>query len=180
MTWLKYITIHPRINIGSQYIINTSEYIPKLQLHQHSLLTRKVFSLQIYQHKSSSLYHLDHHQVLIILTFNSSPYSIHLHLQVIFIIESGSSLDLDHHHWIWIITRSGSLSLDLDHYSICIITGQHHWIWIITRSGSLLGIMIGSGSSLNLDEYECYLMILLVIGSSIEPTLLHAGCRPSH
>ena len=34
MTWLKYITIHPRINIGLQYIRNTSEYFPKLQLHQ--------------------------------------------------------------------------------------------------------------------------------------------------
>ena len=27
-----------------QYMKYTSEYIPKLQLHQHSLLTRKVFS----------------------------------------------------------------------------------------------------------------------------------------
>ena len=35
MTWLKYITIHPRINIELQYIRNTDEYISKLQLHQH-------------------------------------------------------------------------------------------------------------------------------------------------
>ena len=27
--------IHPRINIGLQYIRNMDEYIPKLQLHQH-------------------------------------------------------------------------------------------------------------------------------------------------
>ena len=27
-----------------QYMKYTSEYIPKLQIHQHSLLTRKVFS----------------------------------------------------------------------------------------------------------------------------------------
>ena len=30
----QYITIHPGINIGLQYIRNTDEYIPKLQLHQ--------------------------------------------------------------------------------------------------------------------------------------------------
>ena len=35
----------PRINIRVQYIRYTSEYITKLQIHQHSLLTRKVFSL---------------------------------------------------------------------------------------------------------------------------------------
>ena len=38
-------------NIGVQYIRYTSEYIPKLQLHQNFLLTRKVFST----HNSSSL-----------------------------------------------------------------------------------------------------------------------------
>ena len=26
----------------------------------------------------------------------------------------------------------------------------------------------------------CYLMILLIIGSSTEPAFFHAGCRPSH
>ena len=31
-------------NIRVQYIIYTNEYIPKLKIHQHSLLTRKVFS----------------------------------------------------------------------------------------------------------------------------------------
>ena len=35
---------HSRINIVAQYIRYAGEYIPKLQLHQHSLLTRKVFS----------------------------------------------------------------------------------------------------------------------------------------
>ena len=94
----------PRINIGLKYIINTSEYILNLQLHQHSLLTRKIFS----QHKSSSLYHLDHHRVLIIFKSSSSRYE--------------SSLDLDHHHWIWIITQSGS-SLVLEHLCWIIITG---------------------------------------------------------
>ena len=94
------------------------KYIPNLHIHQHSLLTRKVFFRHNFQHKYSSLYILDHHRVLVI--FRSSSSSIHLHLQVIFIIGSGSSLD--------IITGSGS-SLDLDH---------HYWI-IITRSRSSLG-----------------------------------------
>ena len=73
----------------------TSEYIPKLQIHQHSLLTRKVFSW----HNSSSL---DRHQSWII----------------IIIVDAISS----------------------------------KW---------------------------CYLSNLLVIGSSIYPTLFHAICRPS-
>ena len=34
--------ILPGINIGVQYIKHTSEYIPKLQIHQHSHLTTKV------------------------------------------------------------------------------------------------------------------------------------------
>ena len=45
---------------------------------------------------------------------------------------------------------------------------DHHSIWIITRSGSSLG-----------QHHWCYLIILLVTGSSIEPALFHAGCRPS-
>ena len=73
------------------------------------------------------------------------------------------------HHWIWIITGSGS-SLDMD----------HHWIWIITRFGSSLDIITRSGSSLDLDHHWCYLMILLIIGSSTEPALFHADCRPTH
>ena len=32
------------IGTSGYYIRYTSEYIPKLQIHQHSLLTRKVFS----------------------------------------------------------------------------------------------------------------------------------------
>ena len=39
-----HLDILPRINIGLQYIKYISEYIPKLQIHQHSLLTRKVIS----------------------------------------------------------------------------------------------------------------------------------------
>ena len=62
----------------------------------------------------------------------------------------GSSL-LDHHHYV--IITSGS-SLDLD----------HHQVWIIIIDAIL--------------EW-CYLLILLVIGSSAEPALFHAGCRPT-
>ena len=75
-----------------QYMKYTSEYIPKLQIHQRSLLTRKVFSrhnlsAQVFFSGSS----LDHHPVRII-------------------IKSGSSLD---HHWI--IIKFGSSS-SLDHH----------------------------------------------------------------
>ena len=147
--WLKYITIHPRINMGLQYIRNTSEYIPKLQLHRHSLLTRKVFSW----HNLSA-------QVFFSVSYRSSSIPHHLHIQVIFI-------------WIWIITRSGSSSLDLDHPSI----------WIISRASSLdmdhSLIWIISARSSSLDHHRCYLMILLITGSSTEPTLFHAGCRPT-
>ena len=60
----------------------TIKYIPKLQIHQHSLLTRKVFSwhsssIQVFTTTSSSK--LDHHQRWII-------------------IQVGSSSKLDHHH----------------------------------------------------------------------------------
>ena len=116
------------------------KYILKLHIHQHSLLTRKVFFRHNFQNKYSSLYLLDHPRVFVIFKYSSS--SSHIHLQFIFIIESGSSLGLDH-HWIWISTWSGSSlgiitgsrsSLDLDHFC---------WI-IITRSGS---------SSLDLDHH---------------------------
>ena len=100
----------------------------KLQIHQHSLLTRKVFS---------------RHNLLAWVFFfvSSGSSSIYLHLQVILIIGFGSSLDIEH-HWIWII--SGSSSLDLDHHWNWITIrsesslDHHHWIWIITRSGSSL------------------------------------------
>ena len=94
-----------------QYMKYTSEYIPKLQIHQHSLLTRKVFSWHNSSHKSSSL------------------------------------------DQIWIITRSSSKS-------------YHHWIIIIITASAIL-------------IKWCYLLILLVIGSSTEPSLFHASCRPS-
>ena len=105
----------PDRSIGDQW--NTSEYILKLQIHQHSLLIRKVFSW----HNSS--------------------------IQVLF---SGSSLD---HHQRWIVTRSSS-KLD------------HHWIIIIITASSIL-------------TKCCYLLVILIIGSSTEPSLFHAGCRPS-
>ena len=119
--------IHYNTSQNKHRVTIDKKYIPKLQLHQHSLLTRKVFSQHnIYQHKSSSLYHLGHHQVLVI--FKSSSYSSHLHL------------DLDHHS-IWIIISSRTSLLD------------HH--------------------------HRCYLLILLIIGSSTKPVLFHVGCRPS-
>ena len=69
---------------------NISEYIPNLQIHQHSLLTRKLFSwhnssTQVFFSGSSSK--LDHHWI---------------------IIKARSSLD---HRWIIIKTGSSSSSL---------------------------------------------------------------------
>ena len=151
------------INIKVQYIRYTSEHIPKLQLHQHSLLTRKVFSwhnllaqvfFSVSSGSSSGLRHLQ-----VIFIFNSSSSISHLHLDLdhhliwIIITESRSSLDLDHDHWIWIIITESRSSLDLDH---------HHWIWIIiTGSGSSLDLdhiswinIIGYGSSLDLDHHH--------------------------
>ena len=131
---------------------NIREYIPKLQIHQHSLFTRKVFSrhnlsAQVFFSQSSrSSLILRHLYLQVFYVFKSSSSTSHLHIQVIFT-------------WIWIITRSRSSSLDLDHHSI--------WI-IITRSRSSL-----------LDHHHgCYLMILLIIGISIEPALFHVSCRP--
>ena len=74
--------------------------------------------------------------------------SSHLHLQVIFIVKSSSS-SLDHH---WIIIKFGS-SLDL----------EHHWIIIVASTISIKW---------------CYIIILLIIRSSIELAIFHAGCRP--
>ena len=151
--------VHRGINIGLQQIRNTSEYILKLQLHQHSLLTRKVFSRHNFHHWSSSLDHL------IICIFKSSSSSSHLHLWI--------QIITGYHHWIWIITGSRSSLLDVDHHSI----------WIVSRASSLdldhPSIWIITAGSSSLDHHGCYLMILLVIGSSIEPALFHAGCRPS-
>ena len=114
-----------------EYIRYIEEYIPKLHIHQHSLLTRKVFFRHNFQHWSSSLYQLDH------LVFKSSSSSSHLRLQVIFIFKSSSNLD---HLSIWIIITG----LDMDHHSIwIIITGldlDHHSIWIITAGSSLLDL----------------------------------------
>ena len=129
--------IHYNTSWNKHRVTIHKKYIPKLQLHQHSLLTRKVFSRHnIYQHKSSSLYHLGHRQVFVIF-------------KVIFIFKS--SLSISHLHWIWIISRSGSSwsiitgsgSTSLDWIWI-ITTGSssldldHHWILIITRSRSSL------------------------------------------
>ena len=124
----------------------------------------------------------------IILSYSSSSL---LHLHAIFFSGSGSSLNLDHHHWIilnhhhwiWIITQSGSSSLDwiwiitwsrsssLDHTQSSSLDLDHHSIWIIIAGLDLdhhsIWIII-VGSSL-LDHHGCYLMILLITGSSTEP-----------
>ena len=101
-----------------QYMNYTTGYIPKLQIHQHSLLTRKVFSrhnlsaqvfFSVSSRSSSSPRHLQ-----VIFIFKSYSSSSYLHLQVIFIFGSGSSLDLDHHCWIIMI---GSSSQVLSHDS---------------------------------------------------------------
>ena len=55
MTSLDYINDTPDRNIGIQYIRYTNEYIPKLQIHQRSLLNRTYSLDTIHQHKSSSL-----------------------------------------------------------------------------------------------------------------------------
>ena len=134
------------------------EYIPKLHIHQHSLLTRKVFFRHNFQHWSSSLYHQ------IMFVFKSSSSSSHLHLQFIqiwIISRSGSSykgitgsrssLDLDQHHW----TGSGS-SLDLDHLSGLDL--DHHLIWIITAgSGSSLDLDLSESSYLDLDHLSIWI-----------------------
>ena len=80
---LGYNEIQMILPIGtSRYNIRyTSEYIPKLQIQQHSLLTRKVLSWhntspQLFFSGSSSK--LDHHWI---------------------IIKAGSSLDHHHHHF---------------------------------------------------------------------------------
>ena len=99
-----------------------------LQIYQHSLLTRKVFS----RHNISAK---------VFFSVSSGSSSSHICLQEIFIFNSSSSSDLDHHS-IWITTR---------HYHwIWIITRHHHYIWIITRSGSSPDIITGSGSSLDI------------------------------
>ena len=88
-------------NIRVQYIIYTSECIPKLQIYQHSLLTRKVFSrhnlsAQVFFSVSSGSSSSPHH-LQVIFIFKSSSSSSYLHLKVIFIIGYGSLLDVDHH-----------------------------------------------------------------------------------
>ena len=125
------------------------KYIPKLHIHQHSLLTRKLFSRHIFSAQ-------------VFFSVSSGSSSSPHHLQVIFIIRSGSSLDLDHHwtssldldhhHWIWIIITGSRSSLDLDHIW-SIISGSGSSLDIITGSGSSLDIITGFGSSL-LDHHH--------------------------
>ena len=90
--WIKLQILLDR-NIGVQYIRYTSEYISKLQIHQHSLLTRKVFSW----HNSSAQVFLsgsclDHHWIIIKIGSSLEHHWI--------IIKSGSSLDHHHHYFL--------------------------------------------------------------------------------
>ena len=93
----------------------TSEYIPKLQIHQHSLLTRKEFSwhnslAQFFVSRSSSK--LDHNWI---------------------IIKVGSSSKMDHH---WIIIKARS-SLDHHHHCFAIsINWCYLSILLFTRSST--------------------------------------------
>ena len=111
----------------------TSKYIPKLQIHQHSLLTRKVFSwhnssAQVFFSESSSK--LDHHWIII--KYGSSLN----HHQVWIIIGSSSSLDhhwiniksssslYQHQVWIIIIITASAISINWFHLSILLIMGS--------------------------------------------------------
>ena len=81
-----------------QYMKYISEYILKLQIHQHSLLTRKVFSwhnssAQVFFSRSSSK--MDHHWI---------------------IIKFGSSVD--HHH------HRSTISINWCYLSILLVTGN--------------------------------------------------------
>ena len=120
---LKYMTLHELITlmillIGTlgykeiQHIKYASEYISKLQINQHSLLARRVFSwhnssTQVFFSGSSP----DYHQCWII---------------------TGSSSKLDH-HWIIIKTRS-----TLYHHRIIIKVGSsldhhHHYFYYLNQ-----------------------------------------------
>ena len=100
---------YPDRIIGYQWnTIYTSEYILKSQIHQHSLLTRKVFSwhnssAQVFFSGSTSK--LDHHWIII-----KAGSSLDHHQSWIM---TGSSSKLDHH---WIIIKDGS---SLDHHHHC-------------------------------------------------------------
>ena len=132
--------VHPRINIGLQYIRNTNEihfeviYTSTLPLNQEGILSTQFSS-----------------QLFFSVSFGSS--SSPRHIQVFFIFKSSSS-SIHIHHWIWIITRSGSSLdiiigsrsslLDLDHHLIQISRSHHNQIWIIARSRYPLVIIICS------------------------------------
>ena len=80
-----------------QYMKYSSEYIPKLQIHQHSLLTRKVF----FRHNSSakvlvtgSSSKLEHYWII---TITASAISIKwCYLSILLVI--GSSIELTPFH----------------------------------------------------------------------------------
>ena len=109
-------------NIGVQYIRYTSEYILKLQIHQHSLLTRNVFSLTQFINTILLLWiiikagsSLDQHQVWIITRSTSSIDNLWI------IIKVGSSLDQS-----WIITGSSSSLLPLSRSKVLFLNSTRH------------------------------------------------------
>ena len=116
------LLILPNRNIGVQYIRYTSEYISKLQIHQHSLLTRKVFSLTKFISTILLLWiiikagsSLDQHQVWIITRSTSSPDPRWIN------IKARSSSKLDHHQIIINIIAS-AISNKWCYLSILLVT----------------------------------------------------------
>ena len=118
------LLILPDRNIEVQYIIYTSEYILKLQIHQHFLLTRKVFSLTQFISTILLLWiiikagsSLDQHQVWNITRSTSSPNHHWIN------IKAGSSSKLDHHQIIINITAFAVLN-KWCYLSILLVTGS--------------------------------------------------------
>ena len=77
----------------------TSEYILKLQIHQHSLLTRKVFSWHSSLAKvfiTRSLSKLDHHQRWIVIITTSAISSKWCYLSILLVIGSSTEPALFH------------------------------------------------------------------------------------
>ena len=119
---------------------------------------------------------------------SSSSSSSCLHLQVFFIFKSSSSSSLLHLQVTFVFkssSKSSSSSSLLHHEIQIIMTARssslyHHQIWIIIKSGSsshldhqVWIIIIGA-----ISEW-CYISILLVTGSSIEPSIFYPSCRPT-
>ena len=141
--------VHPGINIGLQYIRNTSEihfevtYTSTVPLNQEGILLTKFSALIFFFASTGSSHHL---HIQVFLVFKSSS------LQVFFVFESSSHLLLLY-HGICIIMTTGLSLLD------------HHLIWIVIKFGSsymdrhLMQIIIKSGSSSHLDHHLIEIII---------------------